>query len=90
MDTSFLPIDFINRMEQDLGPDFHAFLRSYEKSKISALQFNPIKADDKEIENIKDMSRSTSLSPWRDILYSGCIGSASSRDACAKARGFLS
>ncbi|MBP5325875.1 MAG: RsmB/NOP family class I SAM-dependent RNA methyltransferase [Pseudobutyrivibrio sp.] len=55
MDTSFLPIDFINRMEQDLGPDFHAFLRSYEKSKISALRFNPIKADDKAIENVKDM-----------------------------------
>lgn len=55
MDTSFLPIDFINRMEQDLGPDFHAFLRSYEKSKISALRFNPIKADDKAIEKIKDM-----------------------------------
>ncbi len=55
MDTSFLPIDFINRMEQDLGPDFHAFLRSYEKSKISALRINPIKADDKAIENIKDM-----------------------------------
>ena len=54
-DTSFLPIDFVNRMEQDLGPDFHAFLRSYEENKISALRFNPIKADDKALENIKDM-----------------------------------
>ncbi|MCR5195101.1 MAG: RsmF rRNA methyltransferase first C-terminal domain-containing protein [Pseudobutyrivibrio sp.] len=42
---SFLPIDFVNRMEQDLGPDFHAFLRSYDENKISALRFNPIKAD---------------------------------------------
>ena len=55
VDNSFLPIDFINRMEQDLGPDFHAFLRSYEESKISALRFNPIKADEAAKENIKDM-----------------------------------
>ncbi len=55
VDNSFLPIDFINRMEQDLGPDFHAFLRSYDESKISALRFNPIKADDKAKENIADM-----------------------------------
>ena len=46
-DNSFLPIDFINRMEQDLGPDFHAFLRSFDENKISALRFNPIKADEK-------------------------------------------
>ncbi|MBR4706828.1 MAG: RsmB/NOP family class I SAM-dependent RNA methyltransferase [Pseudobutyrivibrio sp.] len=55
VDNSFLPIDFINRMEQDLGPDFHAFLRSYDESKISALRFNPIKADEKAKENIADM-----------------------------------
>ena len=55
MDISFLPIDFINRMEQDLGPDFHAFLRSYDENKISALRFNPLKADDAARENIKDM-----------------------------------
>ncbi len=45
-DTSFLPIDFINRMEQDLGPDFHAFLRSYEEDKISALRLNALKTDE--------------------------------------------
>lgn len=55
MDTSFLPIDFINRMEQDLGPDFHAFLRSYEESKISALRFNPVKADEKAVKNAEGM-----------------------------------
>ncbi|SHI60132.1 RsmF rRNA methyltransferase first C-terminal domain-containing protein [Pseudobutyrivibrio xylanivorans] len=55
MDTSFLPIDFVNRMEQDLGPDFHAFLRSYEENKISALRFNPIKADDKAVETMSSM-----------------------------------
>ena len=54
-DTSFLPIDFVNRMEQDLGPDFHAFLRSYEENKISALRFNPIKADEAAIDNTSDM-----------------------------------
>ncbi len=43
---SFLPTDFVNRMERDLGPDFHAFLRSYEENKISALRFNPVKADE--------------------------------------------
>ncbi len=53
-EQSFLPIDFINRMEQDLGPDFHAFLRSYDENKISALRFNPIKADKKAIENMAD------------------------------------
>ncbi len=42
-DFSFLPIDFLNRMEQDLGPDFHAFLSSYEENKISALRFNTLK-----------------------------------------------
>ncbi len=47
---SFLPIDFVNRMEQDLGPDFHAFLRSYDENKISALRFNPIKADEAAVE----------------------------------------
>jgi 16S rRNA C967 or C1407 C5-methylase (RsmB/RsmF family)/NOL1/NOP2/fmu family ribosome biogenesis protein len=55
MDTSFLPIDFINRMEQDLGPDFHAFLRSYEENKISALRFNPIKADDEAVDKMKSL-----------------------------------
>lgn len=52
---SFLPIDFVNRMEQDLGPDFHAFLRSYEENKISALRFNPIKADGKAVEYLSSM-----------------------------------
>ncbi|MDC7277950.1 RsmF rRNA methyltransferase first C-terminal domain-containing protein [Butyrivibrio fibrisolvens] len=55
MDTSFLPIDFVNRMEQDLGPDFHAFLRSYEENKISALRFNPVKADDSAVEAMSSM-----------------------------------
>ncbi|MBR5637998.1 MAG: RsmF rRNA methyltransferase first C-terminal domain-containing protein [Pseudobutyrivibrio sp.] len=54
-DTSFLPIDFINRMEQDLGPDFHAFLRSYEENKISALRFNPIKADSAAVDKMSSM-----------------------------------
>ena len=54
-DTSFLPIDFVNRMEQDLGPDFHAFLRSYEENKISALRFNPIKADQTAKDKISYM-----------------------------------
>ncbi len=54
-DTSFLPIDFINRMEQDLGPDFHAFLRSYEENKISALRFNPIKADELAVSKCQEM-----------------------------------
>ena len=52
---SFLPTDFINRMEQDLGPDFHAFLRSYDENKISALRFNSIKADEASIQNMQDM-----------------------------------
>ena len=50
-DYSFLPTDFVNRMEQDLGPDFHAFLSSYDENKISALRFNPIKADEQAIHN---------------------------------------
>ena len=54
-DHSFLPIDFVNRMEQDLGPDFHAFLRSYDENKISALRFNPIKADDAAKATISHM-----------------------------------
>ena len=54
-DNSFLPIDFINRMEQDLGPDFHAFLRSYEENKISALRINPIKANDNTFSDIADL-----------------------------------
>ena len=55
VDNSFLPIDFINRMEQDLGPDFHAFLRSYEENKISALRFNPIKADSAAVDKMSSM-----------------------------------
>ncbi|MBE5912767.1 MAG: hypothetical protein E7274_01740 [Pseudobutyrivibrio ruminis] len=54
-DQTFLPIDFVNRMEQDLGPDFHAFLRSYDENKISALRFNPIKADDAAKTTISHM-----------------------------------
>ena len=42
--NTFLPTDFINRMEQDLGPAFHAFLRSYDENKICALRFNALKA----------------------------------------------
>ncbi|MCR4694085.1 MAG: RsmF rRNA methyltransferase first C-terminal domain-containing protein [Pseudobutyrivibrio sp.] len=54
-DISFLPIDFVNRMEQDLGPDFHAFLSSYEENKISALRFNPVKADSQAIKTMEPM-----------------------------------
>ena len=54
-DQTFLPIDFVNRMEQDLGPDFHAFLRSYDENKISALRFSPIKADDAAKATISHM-----------------------------------
>ena len=45
-DIQFLPIDFLNRMESELGSDFHAFLCSYEENKISALRLNPLKVDD--------------------------------------------
>ncbi|MCR5415609.1 MAG: RsmB/NOP family class I SAM-dependent RNA methyltransferase [Pseudobutyrivibrio sp.] len=55
VDNSFLPIDFVNRMEQDLGPDLHAFLRSYEEDKISALRFNPIKARSTAAEDMADI-----------------------------------
>ena len=54
-DNSFLPIDFINRMEQDLGPNFHAFLRSYDENKISALRINPIKATESTVSDLADM-----------------------------------
>jgi len=42
-------------MEQDLGPDFHAFLRSYEEDKISALRINPIKATENTESQIAEM-----------------------------------
>lgn len=54
-DTSFLPIDFINRMERDLGPDFHAFLRSYDDNKINALRFNCLKARADAVDAMADM-----------------------------------
>ena len=50
--NTFLPIDFINRMEQDLGPAFHAFLRSYDENKICALRFNALKAREDAIEKL--------------------------------------
>ena len=61
-DNTFLPIDFINRMEQDLGPDFHAFLRSYDENKISALRINPVKAKESTVDDISDMV--TTPVPW--------------------------
>ena len=45
-DLSYLPKEFIERMESDLGSDFHAFLSSYNEDKINALRLNPIKHSD--------------------------------------------
>ena len=45
-DISYLPKEFIKRMESDLGSDFHAFLASFEEDKINALRLNPVKTGD--------------------------------------------
>jgi len=66
-DNSFLPIDFVNRMEQDLGPDFHAFLRSYDENKISALRINHIKSDDNTLDLLKEMIGDQV--PWSSLGY---------------------
>jgi len=40
-----LPQEFLNRMENQLGADFPAFLESLERPRAVALRFNPLKGD---------------------------------------------
>lgn len=43
MNVDSLPIEFVNRMKSDLGPDFNMFMESFEEDKISAFRINPLK-----------------------------------------------
>ncbi|MBQ2785206.1 MAG: RsmB/NOP family class I SAM-dependent RNA methyltransferase [Oscillospiraceae bacterium] len=40
-----LPEAFLNRMQQQLGDEYHAFLESLERPRAVALRFNPLKCD---------------------------------------------
>ncbi len=40
-----LPADFLTRMEDQLGPQYSAFLEAYDRPRAVGLRFNPLKAD---------------------------------------------
>lgn len=51
-----LPEAFLKRMEQQLGPDFPAFLTSLERPRAVALRFNPLKGNAPSLPFTQEMS----------------------------------
>ena len=49
-----LPLEFLQRMEKQLGADYPAFLASLERPRAVALRFNPLKGDMPRLDFVKD------------------------------------
>ena len=45
-----LPQEFLERMENMLGEEYPAFLKSYDIARYQALRLNPQKGDDAEVD----------------------------------------
>ena len=69
MSTEFLPKEFIERMEADLGSDLHAFLCSYEDEKVCALRINKLKERQETRAQVCGPIASTEQVPWCEDGY---------------------
>lgn len=54
--TNFLPEEFLNRMKQLLGPDYNAFVESYQNPRTYGLRLNTNKITPEEFEQIAPFS----------------------------------
>lgn len=69
-----LPADFVEKMQELLGTELDAFLKSYEENKFQALRFNTLKLDeDKEKNEIEILEKlgisETKRVSWADDAY---------------------
>ena len=58
-----LPIDFLDRMEKQLGAEYPAFLESLERPRAVALRFNPLKGEMPDLPFVKQPV------PWEPMGY---------------------
>ena len=58
-----LPLEFLKRMEDQLGADYPAFLESLERPRAVALRFNPLKGEIPRMDFVKDPV------PWEKMGY---------------------
>ena len=58
-----LPLDFLKRMERQLGEEYPAFLASLERPRAVALRFNPLKGQMPQMDFVKDPI------PWEPMGY---------------------
>ena len=58
-----LPLEFLQRMEKQLGADYPAFLASLERPRAVALRFNPLKGDAPRLDFVGDPI------PWEPMGY---------------------
>ena len=58
-----LPLDFLKRMEDQLGQEYLAFLASLERPRAVALRFNPLKGNTPQLDFVKEPI------PWEPMGY---------------------
>lgn len=63
-----LPTEFVMRMQEMLGPEFPAFMESYEKESSYGLRYNPLKADQKQFERTAGAFLLSKV-PWAEEGY---------------------
>ena len=58
-----LPLEFLNRMEKQLGAEYPAFLESLERPRAVALRFNPLKGEMPRMDFVRENV------PWEPMGY---------------------
>ena len=58
-----LPVEFLDRMEKQLGEEYPAFLESLERPRAVALRFNPLKGEKPELPFVQQ------IVPWEPMGY---------------------
>ena len=58
-----LPEEFLNRMQEQLGQEYPAFLESLERPRAVALRFNPLKGDAPRLDFVREPV------PWEPMGY---------------------
>ena len=58
-----LPVEFLERMEKQLGEEYHAFLESLERPRAVALRFNPLKGQQPSLPFVMQSV------PWEPMGY---------------------
>ncbi len=74
-----LPEAFLNRMKQSLGPEYEAFLKSYEKKRYQGLRVNELKISREDFLKLQDFS--LEQVPWcHNGFYYGMDSSSSEEE----------